>query len=363
MNAYEFHPIAARYPLLEGEDFERLKDSIAANGQRVRIVLFKGAILDGRNRYRACVALGIEPLTEVFEGTEEEASVYSDVLNLHRRHLSREQVREVIAFKLRAEPHRSDRDIAAEVKVSPTTVGTVRKEVVASGVQVGHLNEAGRKGRDGKTYTVPLPKPAKVEHDDESAVEVKPVEKVSFFAKELTEMLNQFGDEFVNGTTIPEARLREIAAGATPTTDEVLLIVSAADDPACVWITPERAKRQRDEVQRSFCELASNRKAHVEFGIVTDCIEYAQRAAEFFRSVLGERELKALVAWANSEAADKMPAVPVGLSTRKAQAYKSAASWLLMMPIGHPARPDGIRAFHEYARELVETADERAAYS
>jgi len=332
---YEFHPIAARYPLLEGDEFERLKDSIAATGVRVPGVLFAGRILDGRNRYRACIALGIEFPTTTFEGSEEAAAVYSDVLNLHRRHLSREQVREVIAFKLRAEPQRSDRDIANEVKVSPTTVGAVRKEVVASGVQVGHLTEAPRKGRDGKTYTVPKAKPAKVEqHDDESPVEAKPAGKVSFFAEQLAEMMDQFGDEFVNRTTISEARLREIAAGATPTTDEVLLIVSAADDPVCVWITPERAEQQRKAT--TWCSD-----------------ECAERAAEFFRSSLGEPELQSLLTWANGSGAGNPPVIPNTLFPDAERSYELAARWLMMIPTSHPERADCIRTFAECARMFL----------
>ena len=142
------HPIAERYPLLGGTDFDEFKANIETNGQRVVIVLFEGKILDGRNRYRACQELGIVPLTTEFKGTYQEASVYSDVLNLHRRHLTREQKREVIAFKLKENPDRSDRAVADEVKASPSTVASVRRK--ASGVQLGHPEKETRVGRDGK---------------------------------------------------------------------------------------------------------------------------------------------------------------------------------------------------------------------
>src|SRR5215471_11412447 len=49
--------------------------------------------------------------------------------NAHRRHLTREQKRELIEKLLRAQPDKSDRQIAATVKASPTTVGTVRTEL------------------------------------------------------------------------------------------------------------------------------------------------------------------------------------------------------------------------------------------
>ena len=160
----EAHPIADRYPLLEGEDFEAFKASTAANGQRVPIVLYQGKILDGRNRYRACRELGLLPeATDCGCQMDEQATTLADVLNLDRRHLTREQKRAVIAYKLTQNPGQSDRSIAAEVNVSPTTVSTVRKtlsaDIKATGVQVGHLATAeaaggSREGRDGKKYTM-----------------------------------------------------------------------------------------------------------------------------------------------------------------------------------------------------------------
>jgi hypothetical protein len=55
----------------------------------------------------------------------------------------------VIAFKLAAEPDRSDRDIAAEVKVSDKTVAAVRRTVSAT-AEFPQLNPPTRRGQDGK---------------------------------------------------------------------------------------------------------------------------------------------------------------------------------------------------------------------
>jgi ParB-like chromosome segregation protein Spo0J len=95
----EFHDLANAFPLLEGAEFDELVASIRDRGQLEPIVLFEGKILDGRNRYRACVVAGVEPHREEFEGTFEEARDFVIDANLRRRHLDASQ-RAMIAAKL-----------------------------------------------------------------------------------------------------------------------------------------------------------------------------------------------------------------------------------------------------------------------
>jgi hypothetical protein len=115
---YEDHPLAARYPLLEGADYEALKADIQANGLKYGIWLYERKILDGRNRYRACRELGIELATREYEG--DDPAGFIDSLNLHRRHLTAEFRRQRVS-ELRAKGM-GTREIAEKVGVSQMTV-------------------------------------------------------------------------------------------------------------------------------------------------------------------------------------------------------------------------------------------------
>jgi hypothetical protein len=79
--------------MLQGEAFEVLKRDIAENGQQVPIALWKGKILDGRNRLKACLELGIRPrYTELATLPRESPLMYVLSTNLHRRHLRPSQL-------------------------------------------------------------------------------------------------------------------------------------------------------------------------------------------------------------------------------------------------------------------------------
>lgn len=104
--AYPHHPLADIFPLIEGEEFHALVASVRLCGQRDPIVLYGAMVLDGRNRQRACVAAGVEPIYEDYTGTDPLAFVIDK--NLRRRHLDESQ-RAYCAAKLANLTHGGDR--------------------------------------------------------------------------------------------------------------------------------------------------------------------------------------------------------------------------------------------------------------
>ena len=136
---YDFRPLANVFPLMEGAEFDALVADIKANGLHEPIVTYEGMILDGRNRFRACLAAGVEPeFDDYIEGEDSlvciaDPAAYVISRNIHRRHLTAEQKRDLIAKLIKAQPEKSDRQIAETAKVSPTTVGVVRAKMEATG--------------------------------------------------------------------------------------------------------------------------------------------------------------------------------------------------------------------------------------
>ena len=203
--ALEFHPLADIFPPMEDAEFDALVADIKANGLYQAIILHGGMLLDGRNRYRACLAAGVEPTTVNGDEWIDDPATYVISANIHRRHLTAEQKRELIANLLKADPGKSDRQIAEAVKASPTTVGTVRAEI-ASTVQSGQLPQK-RIGKDGKARKQPKPRDLKQER---RAREVRKLERRGGLpsADELMNASDERLEEIFSATAMID-RLRE----------------------------------------------------------------------------------------------------------------------------------------------------------
>ena len=64
------HPLSAIFPALPDDELKALAADIKAHGLRSQIVLYKGEVLDGWHRYRACEMVGVKPRTIDYNGSE-----------------------------------------------------------------------------------------------------------------------------------------------------------------------------------------------------------------------------------------------------------------------------------------------------
>jgi ParB-like chromosome segregation protein Spo0J len=126
-----FHPAADLFQLMEDVDLQILVEDIKKNGLREPIWTINGAILDGRNRERACEKAGVKPVYREWPGPESGAIAFVLSQNLHRRHLTVSQ-RAMLAVRLKTmlgdqvvilPPGKKSRDVAAEAMgISPSSV-------------------------------------------------------------------------------------------------------------------------------------------------------------------------------------------------------------------------------------------------
>jgi hypothetical protein len=120
------------------------------------IVDENNGIIDGINRLTLAAELGITdvPLDVRAGLTLEQKRDLAITVNTERRHLSQEEKREAIARQLKAQPERSNRQVAAEVGVDHKTVATVRENLEATG-EIPQLERT--EGADGKSRPASRP--------------------------------------------------------------------------------------------------------------------------------------------------------------------------------------------------------------
>ena len=119
-------------PNMPPEQFESLKADIEERGVLVSIdVDEEGHILDGHHRYRACVELGITDFPTTVRPclSEEERRIFARKSNMLRRHLTRAQVRELIAEQLKDTPSWANNRIGQVLGADSKTVASVRERL------------------------------------------------------------------------------------------------------------------------------------------------------------------------------------------------------------------------------------------
>jgi hypothetical protein len=182
-------------PPMTPQAFEALKADIAQRGVVVPIdVDENGDILDGHNRYRAWLELkkNEPPPMIVRTGmTEQEKRSFARKNNILRRHLTREQIRDLIAEQLKDSPDWADNRIAEELGVDGKTVGSVRDDLESTS-EFPKLDRL--VGKDGKSRPRKVPRikhPREIEDDDDDDDEAQSdltlVKALKAYAKALGE--------------------------------------------------------------------------------------------------------------------------------------------------------------------------------
>ena len=92
---YQLHPLCTFFPRMDEVSFAALVADIKANGLNHPITLLDGMILDGGNRYKACIEAGVMPRFVKYDGNDPVRFVLSE--NLERRHLDAGQRAAIVA--------------------------------------------------------------------------------------------------------------------------------------------------------------------------------------------------------------------------------------------------------------------------
>lgn len=90
---YRVHPAASLFPLIEGEEFDELVESIKTNGQQHPIIVDGDTLIDGRNRLRAIIRLVeqgdyVEPRIEKWKHDGRSITEWIYDTNFVRRHMT-----------------------------------------------------------------------------------------------------------------------------------------------------------------------------------------------------------------------------------------------------------------------------------
>lgn len=176
---FELHPLCALFPRMTGADFESLKTDIKANGLRQPIVTHQGMILDGGNRYEACMAAGVKPLMTEYTGTNLVAYVMS--ANLHRRHLLAGQQAAIVALATdwsNAQGHGGSRKQDQDVLVQ---LDSLKSRMELSGASVKTQVQADKLAREKPEVAKQVAKGEKTlyqaEKESKTAKKPKPARK------------------------------------------------------------------------------------------------------------------------------------------------------------------------------------------
>jgi len=140
----DIHPAAELFPLMSPDELRVLGENIKKHGLVFLVTLSQEMpprLVDGRNRLDALELIGDEVVSDGkldcrlanYLNRGADPWTFAIAANIHRRHLTAEQRRELIAKLIKAAPEKSSRQIAKMVGASTTTATKVREDLVERG--------------------------------------------------------------------------------------------------------------------------------------------------------------------------------------------------------------------------------------
>lgn len=175
MSEIKVHPAAEIFPMMDAVAFQNLVADIEANGVQATIKLVgetreEAQLIDGRNRLKAMIQLGMDPhdYADVIHPDDLGDPVqYVLSLNLHRRHLDESQ-RGMVANKVATLKHgqRSDssielsatqEDAAEQLNVSVSSVKRARKVTEKAAPEIVEAVERGEVSVSAAAEVADLP--------------------------------------------------------------------------------------------------------------------------------------------------------------------------------------------------------------
>ncbi len=154
---YPLDPCVELFPAMNSDEFNALKQSIQRNGQSEPILLFRGKVVDGRHRLKACQELGIEPKVETLSvKTYEQAKSMAFARNINRRNLTTGQRALMAAALCTRKPGQAKFSAATEPPLSQSQAAdlfAVSRDSVQRAVKVycGGSEELNRQLASGET--------------------------------------------------------------------------------------------------------------------------------------------------------------------------------------------------------------------
>jgi ParB-like chromosome segregation protein Spo0J len=159
-------------PPLTVEEEADLEKSIAENGVLTPIVVDEhGNIIDGHHRQRIADRLGVFcPRRTVRGKTNAETIAMALTLNVDRRHLTRDQRRELLTKSIKADPALSDRQHGRRTGTDHKTASKVRDQLAGRG-EIPHVDQ--RTDTAGRRQPASKPKTNGVESNSQSKLDAK----------------------------------------------------------------------------------------------------------------------------------------------------------------------------------------------